>query len=153
MAAGEDRTLSRSFSFGRTLNHSASGRTDPQNLSLTRERGGEGVHMPVMRNGVLKVFPQDSAEVDPRSWIPGKPPDLREAVVLFLSAQKGSNEFLEVRMVVQAGSSPAQDGTASLLLWEPPLGSLWGDDVPGAAKGSSLCSCQGTSLLPSQVAS
>lgn len=49
-------------------------------------------------------------------------------MVLFLSAQKGSNEFLEIRMVIQAGSSPAQGGTASLLLWEPPLGSPW---IPG----------------------
>lgn len=42
LAAGEDRTLSRSFSSG-TLNHSVSHRTDPQNLSLTREGGDEGV--------------------------------------------------------------------------------------------------------------
>lgn len=48
-------------------------------------------------------------------------------MVLFLTAQKGSNEFLEEdgdpgRILTSRG------GTVSLLLWEPPLSSL---GVPG----------------------
>lgn len=66
--------------------------------------------------------------MDPHPWIPGKPPHLRGAAILFLTEQKGSNEFLEIRILIQAGAPlllPSQGDTTALLLWESPLGSLW----------------------------
>lgn len=48
-----------------------------------------------------------------------------------LDCTKGSNEFLEIRILMQAGAPlllPSQGDTAPLLLWESPLGSLW---IPG----------------------
>lgn len=59
-------------------------------------------------------------------------------------------------MAIQAGAAlllPSPGVTTPLLLWESPPGQLW---VPGgrawSSQGHIPVLCQGTSLLPSQVA-
>lgn len=102
----------------------------PTELSPTRKGGGEGIHVPIMRNGMLKVSPtrtglgcDGSTSLDP--WKTTTPQGSCNSI---LDCMKGSNEFLEIRILMQAGAPlllPSQGDTAPLLLWESPLGSLW----------------------------